>query len=270
MARAKGKRGERRGPRLRLVSINRLLPNVLTVLALCAGLTSMRFALDGRWEAAVLAIILAAALDGLDGQVARMLKGQTRFGAELDSLADFVNFGVAPAMALYLWVMEQARGFGWFAVLALSVCTALRLARFNSRLDASDRPPWSYRFFTGVPAPAGAGLALLPLMASFQFGIGPIHPLPVGIWTILVALLMVSNWPTFSTAGWSVPQRHMVPVLAGVGLIFALLASEPWLTMIVIGIAYLASLPFSLRRYRELAQEDARSVTETPEEENGS
>jgi CDP-diacylglycerol--serine O-phosphatidyltransferase len=270
MARTRGKREGRRGPRLRLVSINRLLPNVITVLALCAGLTSMRFALDGRWEATVLAIILAAALDGLDGQVARMLKGQTRFGAELDSLADFVNFGVAPSMALYLWVMDQARGFGWFAVLALSVCTALRLARYNSRLDASDRPPWSYRFFAGVPAPAGAGLALMPLMASFQFGDVVMHPVPVGVWTILVALLMVSNLPTFSTAGWSVPQRHMVPVLAGVGLIFALLASEPWLTMIVIAIAYLASLPFSLRRYRELALEEARSVTETSEEENGS
>ena len=245
-----------RPPRLRGLSLNRLLPNVLTMLALCAGVTGMRFAIQGRFEAAVIAIMLAAVFDALDGRIARLLNGQSKFGAELDSLSDVVSFGVAPAIILYLWVLSSAGSLGWMAVLALSVCAALRLARFNTKLGESDLPPYAFNYFTGVPAPAGAGLALLPLIVSFEAGTTIFgHPLFVGLWTAAVALLMVSQLPTFSFKGIRVPQKFVIPVLAGVGLIAAMLVSTPWLTLALIGIAYLISLPFSLRQYRRLRSE---------------
>ncbi len=155
--------------RLKELSINKMLPNVLTVLALCAGLTSMRFGLQERWEAAVWAIIIAGIFDGLDGRIARLLRSSTKFGAELDSLSDVVSFGVAPAILLYLWTMNGAGNVGWVLVLLFAVCCGLRLARFNTMLGEPD-PPWAHNFFTGVPAPAGAGLVLLPMIMSFEFG----------------------------------------------------------------------------------------------------
>jgi CDP-diacylglycerol---serine O-phosphatidyltransferase len=245
-----------RPPRLRGLSLNRLLPNMLTMLALCAGVTAMRFAIQGRFEAAVVSVMIAAVLDALDGRIARLLNGQSKFGEELDSLSDVVSFGVAPAITLYLWVLAGAGTPGWLAVLAFSVCAALRLARFNSKLGDSDLPPYAYNYFTGVPAPAAAGLVLLPLVISFEAGptiFG--HPLFVGLWAAAVALLMVSQWPTFSFKGIRVPQKFVIPVLAGVGLIAAMLVSTPWLTLALIGIAYLISLPFSLRQYRRLRSE---------------
>jgi CDP-diacylglycerol--serine O-phosphatidyltransferase len=253
-----------RPPRLRGLPIKRLLPNILTMLALCAGVTAMRFAIQGRFEAAVVSIMVAAVLDALDGRIARLLNGQSRFGEELDSLSDVVSFGVAPAITLYLWVLNGAGTPGWIAVLALSVCAALRLARFNSKLGDSDLPPYAYNYFTGVPAPAAAGLALLPLVISFEAGTTIFgHPLVVGIWTGVVALLMVSQWPTFSFKGMRIPQKFVVPVLAGVGLVAAMLVSTPWLTLSLIGVAYLASLPFSLRQYRRLREEAERLHAES-------
>ncbi|MEX2009644.1 MAG: CDP-diacylglycerol--serine O-phosphatidyltransferase, partial [Dongiaceae bacterium] len=159
-------------PRLRDQSFNRLIPNILTVLALCAGLTSIRFAFQERWEMAVFAIVIAGVLDGLDGRIARLLDGSSKFGAELDSLSDFLAFGVAPALLLYYFTMKSVVGIGWALALLFAVCCALRLARFNTKVDNADLPAWTGRFFTGVPAPAGAGLALLPVFATFEFGSG--------------------------------------------------------------------------------------------------
>lgn len=261
------RRRERR-PRLKGMPINRLLPNVLTTLALCAGMTAIRFAIQAQWRAAVIAILVAALLDALDGRIARLLNGQSKFGAELDSLSDAISFGVAPAMLLFLWVMKNGGGLGWVSVLAFTVCSALRLARFNAKLGESDLPPWAFNYFTGVPAPAGAGLALLPLIASFEIGPGIVgHPLVVGIWTVLVALLMVSRLPTFSLKGIRVPHRHIVPVLVVVGLVAASLVSAPWATLALIGLAYLMSLPFSLRQFRALEREAYRLQAEAASEQ---
>ncbi|HIJ38767.1 MAG TPA: CDP-diacylglycerol--serine O-phosphatidyltransferase, partial [Rhodospirillaceae bacterium] len=186
--------------RINGLSLNKLLPNILTMLALCAGLTSIRFGLHGKWESAVFSILLAGVLDGLDGRIARLLNGTSKFGAELDSLSDFVSFGVAPAMLLYFWTMQAAGGLGWALVLLFSVCCALRLARFNTMLGQPDLPAWAYNFFTGVPAPAAAGLVLIPMMLSFQLGADSLFAswLLNAVMLVLVSFLMVSKIPTFS------------------------------------------------------------------------
>lgn len=250
-------RRPRRPARLRGQSLNKLLPNILTILALCAGLSAIRFAIQDRWEAAVIAIVIAAVFDGMDGWVARLLKAQSNFGAELDSLSDFISFGVAPATVLYLWVMQDADRFGWIAVLAFSVCSALRLARFNTQLDEPNLPPWAYNYFTGVPMPAAAGLAVMPMTVSFQADDLVRSPIPVALWVLLIAILMVSRLKTFSLKGVRVPNRYIVLVLVGVGLVGASLVSQTWLTLTVMGGAYLASIPFSMRRFRMLERKAA-------------
>lgn len=240
-------------PRLKGLSINHLLPNVLTVLALCAGLTAIRFAIDGQWQPAVVAVVTAAILDALDGRIARLLNGQSKFGAELDSLSDVVSFGVAPAIMMYLWALGAAGSFGWIAALAYAVCMALRLARFNSRLGAPDLPPWAFNYFTGVPAPAGAGLVLLPMVAGFEVNPALVsHPALVVPWTLAIGLLLVSTLPTFSGKGMRVPTDYVVPALVGVGLLAAFLVAQPWWTLILLGIAYVALIPVSLRQFRKL------------------
>jgi CDP-diacylglycerol--serine O-phosphatidyltransferase len=240
-------------PRLKGLSINHLLPNVLTVLALCAGLTAIRFAIDGQWQPAVVAVVTAAILDALDGRIARLLNGQSKFGAELDSLSDVVSFGVAPAIMMYLWALGPAGSFGWIAALAYAVCMALRLARFNSRLGAPDLPPWAFNYFTGVPAPAGAGLVLLPMVAGFEVNPALVsHPALVVPWTLAIGLLLVSTVPTFSGKGMRVPTDYVVPALVGVGLLAAFLVAQPWWTLILLGIGYLALIPVSLRQFRKL------------------
>lgn len=246
-------------PRLKGLSINHLLPNVLTVLALCAGLTAIRFAIHARWQEAVIAIVIAAVLDALDGRIARLLNGQSKFGAELDSLSDAISFGVAPALTVYLWALNEAGSLGWIAALAYAVCCALRLARFNARLGAPDLPPFAFNYFTGVPAPAGAGLLLLPLVAGFEMGMDvPAHPLLVVPWTLMVGGLMVSTIPTFSGKGMRVPQNYVVPALVGVGLIAACLVSQPWWTLFFLGLVYLALIPVSLRRFQTLKRAAAQ------------
>ncbi|MCG5244014.1 CDP-alcohol phosphatidyltransferase family protein [Azospirillum doebereinerae] len=247
------RRPRRPHPRLKGLSINHLLPNVLTVLALCSGLTAIRFAIQERWEPAVIAIVIAAILDALDGRIARLLNGQSKFGAELDSLSDAISFGVAPAFMMYLWGLNGAGSLGWIAAMAYAVCCALRLARFNSRLGVVDLPPWAYNYFTGVPAPAGAGLVLLPMTLGFEAGpdwIG--HPVVIVPWTLMIGGLMVSTLPTFSFKGARVPAQWVVPALAGVGLIAAMMVSQPWWTLSIIGLAYLATLPFSILQFRKL------------------
>lgn len=239
-----------RRPRLKSLHINRMIPNVLTLLALAAGLSALRFALQERWELAVLAILVAAVLDGLDGRIARILKGASRFGAELDSLSDFLCFGVAPAFTLYLWALSNAGRIGWALVLLLCICCALRLARFNADIDEEDRPAWSRKFFTGVPSPAGAGLALAPMVLWFQID-SPVlrHPAVVGLFMLTTSFLLVSRVRTFTFKKIRVPQRLVLPAMLGVGLYLALLVSAPWMTLTVTLVAYLGSIPLSIRLY---------------------
>jgi CDP-diacylglycerol--serine O-phosphatidyltransferase len=234
------------------VSLNRMIPNILTLLALCAGMTAIRFALDGKFEWSVVAIIVAAIFDGLDGRVARLLKSASPFGAQLDSLSDFVCFGVAPAVLVYIWTMDQLASFGWALAVFFAICCALRLARFNTQLDV-DLPAYASHFFTGVPAPGGAGLALLPLFLTFAFGDGIFrNPIVNAVWMTAVAAMMVSRVPTFSLKGFHVPHHYAIPVMLVIALVFAFLTTAPWPTLTVIGIAYIASMPFTIRSYNRL------------------
>ena len=241
----------------RVLHINRMVPNILTLAALAAGLTSVRYALAERWEHAVLAILVAAVLDALDGRVARMLKGATKFGAELDSLSDFVSFGVAPALVLYLWAMPEASRLGWIACMLFSMCCGLRLARFNVMSGAANRPHWASLFFTGVPAPAGAGLVLTPVIAAFVGGEAFFrHPVVVGLFLLGIGALFVSPIPTYSFKTVRVPRRLMLVAMLAVAVAAAFLVSEPWWTLLALAIAYVATFPFSVRAYRRLASRE--------------
>lgn len=242
--------------RLRDHSINRLIPNMLTLTALCAGLTSIKFALEQKWELAVVAILVAALFDALDGRIARLLDSTSKFGAELDSLSDFISFGVAPAMILYLWVMQDAGRIGWAVSLLFSACMALRLARFNTKLDNADLPAWTSRFFTGVPAPAAAALSLMPLAGYVKYGSGFFDsPFLVGFVMVGVAALMVSRLPTFSFKRLKVTQSWVLPAMLAATCIIAFLVSDTWDTLLVAGLVYLASIPFSYRQYQRLQRQ---------------
>jgi CDP-diacylglycerol--serine O-phosphatidyltransferase len=237
--------------RLSELSVNRMVPNVLTLLALCAGMTAIRFAINGQFEYAVFSVIAAGIFDGLDGRLARLLKATSPFGAELDSLSDFISFGVAPAALLYLWTMAQWHTLGWVIVLFYAVCCALRLARFNTQLLA-EPPPWAANFFTGAPAPAGAGLLMLPMFVSFEWGGGWIDwiarsPYLNGIWITGVAAMMVSTVPTVSLKRIRIPHRFVMPTLLGIGVATAFLTTAPWPTLIVVGAVYIGSIPLTVR-----------------------
>lgn len=241
-------------PRLTDLPFNRLIPNMLTVTALCAGLTAILYAIHEKWPLAVAAVLIAGLLDALDGRIARLLGGSSRFGAELDSLSDFVSFGVAPAILVFLWTLSDARGPGWVIALIFAVCAALRLARFNTRMGDTDRPAWAGNFFTGVPAPAGGGLVLLPMMLSFEFGGEALsQPWLNGPLMILVSYLMISRIPTYSFKQVRVPHRMVIPLLLAVGLIVAMLVTATWLTVAGVLALYIFSIPFSVRAYRLLA-----------------
>ncbi len=232
-------------------SLIRMLPNALTTLALTSGMSAIRFAILHRWEAAVIAIGVAATFDVLDGRTARLLKAQSKFGAELDSLSDVVCFGVAPAILLYLWGLHDGGSFGWLAVLAFGICAALRLARFNTALAEGSSRAYARGFFTGVPTPAAAGLALLPMIVDFEAEWDVAHyPFIVGLWTIAAALLMVSTLPTFS---WRIVRvRQRLPVLALIGIVAGAVASAPWSTLVCLAVAYLVSLPLAVWHYNRL------------------
>jgi CDP-diacylglycerol--serine O-phosphatidyltransferase len=222
-----------------------MLPNALTTLALAAGMNGIRFAVQGRWKAAIIAIVVAAVLDTLDGRTARLLNAQSKFGAELDSLSDVVSFGVGPALMLYLWTLHSAGNIGWLATLAFGICAALRLARFNTALSAIGPKQPKAPYFVGVPTPAGAGLAMLPMIIDQQNG-GPLlvnHPYVVSFWIIGVALLMVSRIPTLALTGFHVTQRMRMPMLAVIGIAAGAIVDMPWEMAIVLGIAYLVSIP---------------------------
>lgn len=237
--------------RLPGLTANRLIPNGLTLLALCAGLTATRMALLERWELAIAAVGVAMLLDGLDGRIARLMGATSEFGAQLDSLADVINFGVAPALIVYLWALGDAGGLGWALALVFVICCALRLARFNTALG--DPLPWADRFFTGVPAPAGAGLVLLPLVLSFELGEAVFASAWLnGATMIGVAALMVSKIPTFSAKRLKVPHSYVGLALIGVGAFAAFLVSTPWVTLSLVGLAYLISIPLAMATYRRL------------------
>ncbi len=264
----------RQRPRFRGQSFNRVIPNLLTMIGLCAGLTSIRFALEGRFGAAAVAITVAGAIDGLDGRLARLLKATSRFGAEFDSLADFLCFGVAPSIVLYLWSLQSLRGFGFVPCLMFAVCMALRLARFNAALDSGPHPAYAYNFFTGVPAPAGAGLALFPLFVGLEarslgwdWLLTASHFPPfVAVVLICTALLLVSTLPVWSFKNFKVPAEYVLPLLLGTGLFVALLVADPWAALAAAGVIYVAMLPFSARSFRRLKQaaEGEAEADDTP------
>ncbi len=239
--------------RLRRIPVRTLVPNVITLLALCAGLTAIRMAFEDRYVLALAAIVFAAFLDGIDGRLARLLKGTSRFGAELDSLSDFVNFGVAPSLILYFWGLHELKSAGWIAAMVFAICASLRLARFNVMIDDPDRPAWAANFFVGMPAPAGAITVLLPIYAVF-LGL-PRSPILVWLtlfYTLAIALLMVSRLPVFSgkRVGTRVPTEMVGPVIVVVVLFFALLIAYPWVILTAGTLAYLAGLPFGWLSYR--------------------
>ncbi len=259
------RRGRAHRPRLQGPSFNRMIPNLMTMLGLCAGLTAMRFGLDGRFGAAAVALLVAACIDGVDGRLARLLKATSRFGAEFDSLADFLCFGVAPAFLLYLWSLRTVGGIGFVPCLVFAVCMALRLARFNAALDESAmvKPAYAHSFFTGVPAPAGAGLALFPMFVGLEArrlgweGLLRVaqYPLVGAVVLVGVAALLVSTLPVWSFKNFKVPTNTVLPVLLGTGVMAALLVTEPWAVLALMGVAYVVMLPFSRRSFRRLRRD---------------
>ena len=239
--------------RLGGIPLRAFAPNAITALALCFGLTGVRFAIGEEWDKALAAIIFAGVLDGMDGRIARLLRAQSKFGAELDSLSDVIAFGVAPAMILFLWSLQYAPKFGWTAALAIAVCCALRLARFNSRMDSEFQPHKSAGFLTGIPAPAGAGLAFVPVYLWLVTGSDLFREWYVVMpWGLAVAMLMISAIPTYSWSSIRLRRSWRLFALAGVGLLGAALVTAPWHTLLVVSTVYVALIPFGLASYAKV------------------
>lgn len=257
------------------LTLRALIPNAITASALAFGLTGIRFAITAAtgaspapggavglplddWQKAVLAVILAGMLDGIDGRIARLLKAQSRFGAELDSLADSISFGVAPALILFLWSLQDLPRLGWFASLAFAICCVLRLARFNARLDMADQPHKSAGFLTGVPAPVGAGLAFLPLYLWIATGRDEFRePALVGSWLALIAFLMISNVATMSWTSLRPRRSIRLELLALLAIVGAALLTEPWWTLVGICAVYLAIIPYGMISYARVKRQRA-------------
>lgn len=238
-----------------------MIPNAITTMALCLGLTGIRFAVGSEWEKALAAIVLAGVLDGMDGRIARLLRAESKFGAELDSLSDNIAFGVAPALILFLWSLRYAPKFGWTAALALAVCCALRLARFNARLDAAEQPHKSAGFNTGVPAPAGAGLAFVPIFlwlvtSEHFFQSWPL----VMAWTLFVAGLMISSLPTYSWSSIRIHREWRLFALAGVAVGGAALLTAPWYTLLAVALLYLVMIPVACSSYARVKRRRAAAA----------
>lgn len=253
--------------RFRVIPVRTLLPNLITLLALCAGLTAIRLAAEGRFDWALAGVVAAALLDGIDGRVARMMKGTSRFGAELDSLADFVNFGVTPGLILYFWELHDLKSAGWIAAMVFAICAGLRLARFNVMLDDPNRPAWTANFFVGIPAPAGAICVLLPIYLQFMnYPSIIVPPVLTFVYTLAIGGLMVSRLPVFSgkKMGTRIPSEMVLPVFVFVVAIFALLVSYPWEILTVFSIAFLATLPLGWISYQKHLRADAAVAAATP------
>src|SRR5512143_1678125 len=243
---------ELRRRRFRPIPVRMLVPNVITLLAICAGLTAIRLSIEGRMQLAVGAIVFAAALDGIDGRIARLIKGQSKFGAELDSLADFVNFGVAPGLILYFWQLHELHNGGWIAAMVFAISGGLRLARFNATMDDPNKPAFAANYFTGVPAPAGAITVLLPIYLAF-LGLPKPPAMLTAFYTLLIAFLMVSRLPVFSgkTVRMRVPPELVLPVFVSVVFFVALLIGYPWHILSAGTVLYLLSLPAGWKSYRD-------------------
>ncbi|WP_439648393.1 CDP-alcohol phosphatidyltransferase family protein [Croceibacterium aestuarii] len=249
------------------LALRAVVPNAITAAALCSGLTGIRFAIVGDWKMALFAILLAGLLDGIDGRIARLLKAQSRFGAELDSLADSLSFGMAPALVLFLWSLQGLPRLGWFAALAFAICTALRLARFNARIDVEEQPHKMAGFLTGVPAPVGAGLAFLPMYLWIATENEVFRtPWAVAIWTAVIAFLLISNIATLSWKSLRPRSSWRLAMVGFGGLLFAALLTDPWWTLVVICVGYLLFMPLGIARYaRVRRQRDGRTEPgETP------
>jgi CDP-diacylglycerol--serine O-phosphatidyltransferase len=239
------------------------MPNLLTLLGLCAGLTSIRYALDARWQNAAVAVVVAGVIDGLDGRLARLLKATSRFGAEFDSLSDFCSFGVAPALIMYIWAMHGSSRFAFMPCLMFAVCMALRLARFNAALETSPKPAYVQSFFTGVPAPAGAGIVLLPLFVWLEaqeqgwVRLANVAQYPLFVASMLIgtSILLISTLPVWSFKNFKVPAEYVLPLLLGTGFFAALLVADAWLALAAAGLIYVLMLPFSVRSFRRLRAE---------------
>ncbi|MEK9284101.1 MULTISPECIES: phosphatidylcholine/phosphatidylserine synthase [unclassified Bradyrhizobium] len=252
--------------RFRPIPVRMLVPNVITLLAICAGLTAIRLSIEGRMSLAVYAIVFAAALDGIDGRIARMIKGQSKFGAELDSLADFVNFGVAPGLMLYFWQLHELGNAGWIAAMVFAISGGLRLARFNATMDDPDKPAFAANFFTGVPAPAGAITVLLPIYVAF-LELGRWPAAVTAAYTLLIGFLMVSRLPVFSgkTMRMRVPPELVLPAFVAVIFFIALLISYPWYILSAGTVLYLLSLPLGYKSYRDQARAAGATAPSTSE-----
>lgn len=251
--------------RFRPIPVRMLVPNVITLLAICAGLTAIRLSFEGRNELALAAIVFAAVLDGIDGRIARMIKGQSRFGAELDSLADFVNFGVAPGLILYFWQLHDLKNVGWIAAMIFAISGGLRLARFNATMDDPNKPAFAANYFTGVPAPAGAICVMLPIYLVF-IGLDPLPAPLVAVYTLAIAFLMVSRLPVYSgkKLGARVAPEMVLPVVVMVVLFIAILIAYPWHLLSVGSLIYLFCLPLGWLSYRRHEQRLNAQQAATP------
>ncbi len=245
------------------ISLRAFAPNAVTALALCVGLSGVRFAFMENWVLAAGAVVLAGILDGLDGRIARLLNAQSRFGAELDSLSDVIAFGVTPALVMFFWSLQHMPQFGWVISLTMAVGCALRLARFNAHIDDEDQPHKSAGFLTGIPAPVAAGLAMLPLylwviteQELFR------HYTVVGPWIVLIAFLMISNTATFSWSSLRLRKNIRLEALAGFALLGVALINNPWITLSVISIGYIVLIPFSIRSYAKVKRQRATELAE--------
>lgn len=254
--------------RLRLrnvLPLRAMIPNAITLAALCFGLTGVRLAIAGDWERAIAAVVLAGVLDGIDGRIARLLKGASRFGAELDSLSDLTAHGVAPALIIYLWSLQYLPGLGWIIALAHAACTALRLARFNANLDLEEGPHKQAGFLTGVPAPVGAGLALSPVFLDLWLETEFFRQPPIAAAIVAAtALLLVSALPTFSWKRVRIRREWRLFVLLGVALYAGALFSAPWMTLSLTAIAYAVSIPFSVSAYSRIKRQRAAVAGSEP------
>lgn len=242
--------GDDRGTRLREIPLRMIIPNLITILAICAGVTGIRLGYEAKFQTAVLMVLLAAFLDGIDGRVARLLKAESRFGAEMDSLADIVNFGVAPALVLHAYLLDQAPTIGWTAAVLYAVACGIRLARFNVLSTGGTRTGWRSNYFVGVPAPAGAALVLLPVYLGFM-GVAASTPVAVlsSFYTLFVAFLLVSRIPVWSGKGTGFSRDVAIPAMIGIAAFVLILASMPWETLALCAMAYLVFLPLSVRAY---------------------
>ena len=254
--------------RKRNFPLHKLIPNIVTLGALCSGLSSIRFAMIERWEIAVTFIVLAAFLDGIDGSVARLLKATSNFGAQLDSLSDFLCFGVAPALVLYMWALQDIKRFGWGVVLLFAICSSMRLARFNTSLMEEKKEAWQDHYFTGVPAPAGALLAILPLVLTLQFGEGMFdNPWLVIGYLPFIGVLMVSRLPTFALKGKRIPTRFALPIMLLAVFLLVSFVIETWATLAALCVLYLLTLPVAYqqsRRLMHLADTASNSESSSP------